>query len=413
MTGIIFAVVVLVVFGSLLAMAEASMTRMTLQRARVLAAEGRRNASLLERIQSEPPRYLNSVYLAVMLAQNGSAVLVAVFADRTFSDLGITIASVVFTLLYFILVEAMSKTFAVLHSDRVALALSPVVASLSRILSIPSRVLIGLANILLPGKGLREGPFISAEDIRQMAEAGQESGSIESEEKELIYSVLELGDVTARDVMVPRPDMAIVNAGDPLDAAVDVMVRTGHLRIPIYEREPDNVVGIVYVKDVLRRIRDAETSRTTLKDVARPPYFVPETVPISDLLRNMQKQRVQMAIVTDEHGDIAGLLTLEDIVEEIVGDITDEDGEEEGLVTEIGPHRWRVRGMTRIREFNELVGADLPEDEEWTTVAGLVTTALAKIPEPADSVTADGFRFRVELMSGRRIDTVLVERVSG
>jgi putative hemolysin len=198
-----------------------------------------------------------------------------------------------------------------------------------------------------------------------------------------------------------------------LRTVVDVMVRTGHLRIPIYDGEPDNIVGIVYVKDVLRAMRADGGAEPTLEAVSRPSYFVPETVPIDDLLRNMQRERVQMAVVTDEHGDVAGLLTLEDIVEEIVGDITDEDGIEERLLIELGPNRWRVRGLTRVREFNELIEAELPEDEEWTTIAGLVSTTLAKIPEPGDTVTADGFTFRVETMSGRRIDTVLVERTGG
>ena len=408
LTLLLAAVAALVVVGSLLAMAEASMTRLSHTRSRALVQEGRRNATLLERIEADPPRYLNSVYLSVMFAQNGSAVLVAVLADRTFSNLGITFASLGFTLVYFVLVEAMSKTFGVLHSDRVALALSPLVLVLSRIFTIPVRLLIGLANVLLPGKGLKQGPFVSAEDIRQMAQAGQEAGSIESGEKELIYSVLELGETMARDVMVPRPDTAVVEAGGPLEAAIDVMVRTGHSRLPVYESDPDNIVGIVYVKDLIRALAGPAEARPALKVVARPPFFVPETIRIFDVLREMQLKHVQMAIVTDEHGDVAGLLTLEDIVEEIVGDITDEDDIEERPVVAVGPRRWRVLAKTRIREFNELVGADLEEDADWQTVGGLVSTALAKVPEPGDEVTVGGFTFRIEQVSGRRIGGVLV-----
>ncbi|HEX6208429.1 MAG TPA: CNNM domain-containing protein, partial [Actinomycetota bacterium] len=206
----IVAVVLLVLFGSVLAMAEASISRMSRVRAIALEDEGRRNASRLVMIETDPPRYLNAIYLWVMLAQNGSAILVAIIADRLYGSLGITLLSVAFTLVYFIIVEAMSKTFGILHSDRVALALAPVVMGLSTVLAWPTRGLIGIANILLPGKGLRAGPFVSEEEIRAMAEAGSEEGAIEEEEKELIHSIFEFGDTIVREVMVPRPDMVTI-----------------------------------------------------------------------------------------------------------------------------------------------------------------------------------------------------------
>jgi CBS domain containing-hemolysin-like protein len=201
---------VFVVLGSLLALAESSLTRMTRVRAMSLQEDGHRNASILVRLETDPPRYLNSVYLAVMLVQNGSAILVAFLAERTFGSFGIGIASLVFTLLYFVVVEAMSKTFGVLHSDRVALAVSPLVFFLGRVLAAPTRLLIGIANVLLPGKGLRQGPFVSENEIRSMAEVGSEEGSIEEEEKELIHSIFEFGDTIAREVMVPRPDVVAI-----------------------------------------------------------------------------------------------------------------------------------------------------------------------------------------------------------
>ncbi|MEX2102261.1 MAG: DUF21 domain-containing protein, partial [Actinomycetota bacterium] len=187
-------VVALIVFGTVLALAESSLTRMTRVRALALVEEGRRNAPILERIESDPPRYLNSIYLTVMLVQNGSAILVAILAEDSFGGLGVTILSLLFTLLYFVIVEAMSKTYGVLHSDRVALALAPIVWFLGRVLALPTRALIGMANVLLPGRGLKQGPFVSEEEIRSMAEVGSEEGSIEEGEKELIHSIFEFGD---------------------------------------------------------------------------------------------------------------------------------------------------------------------------------------------------------------------------
>src|SRR3990172_10688974 len=209
-------VAILVVLGSVLAVAEASLTRMSRVRAMALVEEKRRNAVKLERIEADPPRYLNAIYLTVMLCQNGSAILVAIIAERTYGGLGITLVSVAFTLLYFVLVEAMSKTFGVLHSDRAALAVAPLVWFLGRALAAPTRFLIGIANVLLPGRGLKQGPFVSEAELRSMAEVGHEEGSIEREEKELIHSIFEFGDTIVREVMVPRPDVQAIESDKTL-----------------------------------------------------------------------------------------------------------------------------------------------------------------------------------------------------
>jgi len=405
---LIGAVGFLVIVGSLLAMAEASMTRMSRVRAMALREEGRRNAVLLERIQEEPPRYLNSVYLSVMFAQNGSAVLVGILADRALGNLGVTLISVGFTLVYFVIVEAMSKTYGVLHSDRVALALAPLVVLLARIFALPVRVLIGLSNVLIPGKGLKTGPFVSEEEIRQMAEVGHESGAIEEEEKELIHSIFEFGDTTVRNILTPRPDMIVVEVNYTLQAAMDLVMKHGFSRIPVYENDPDNIAGVLYAKDLFKALRTGQN--LTLREVMREAYFVPETMRVPDLLREMQKRRVHMAIVVDEYGDVAGLVTLEDVLEEIVGEITDEYDVEESRILPVGNNVWRVQAKMPIWEFNELIGANLREDEEWQTIGGLVASALAKVPEDGDEVNYQGFTFRVERTQRRRIETVIVRR---
>ena len=229
----------LVVLGSLLALAESSLTRMSRVKALALEDEGRRNAALLVRLETDPPRYLNSVYLAVMIVQNGSAILVAILAESEFGSLGVTIASLVFTLLYFVFVEAMSKTFGVLHSDRVALALAPLVYFLGRLLAWPTRALIGLANVLLPGKGIKAGPFVSEEEIRSMAQVGSEEGSIDEGEKELIHSIFEFGDTIVREVMVPRPDIIAIEDDKALRDVQALVLTHGTSRIPVYDADED------------------------------------------------------------------------------------------------------------------------------------------------------------------------------
>jgi CBS domain containing-hemolysin-like protein len=228
----------------------------------------------------------------------------------------------------------------------------------------------------------------------------------------MIHSIFELGDTFVREVMVPRPDMVVVETNYTLQAAAELAMKHGFSRIPVYEGEPDNVIGVLYTKDLFRPLRGKEDERVhSLKDIVRPAYFVPETMKVSELMREMQKRHVHMAIVADEYGDVAGLVTLEDVLEEIVGEITDEYDIEESKIQSVGSNAWRVLAKTPIWEFNEHVKADLPESEETQTIGGFVATALGKIPEPGDEVRNGHFVFRVERVNQRRIGTVLVWRI--
>ena len=411
MTWLWVAVVALVVLGSLLALSEASLTRITRVRALALREDGRRNADLLVQIQEDPPRYLNSVYLSVMFAQNGSAILVAILAERLFegSGVGVTIMSVAFTLLYFVVVEAMSKTFAVLHSDRVALALAPLAWFLGRLLAHPTRLLIGIANVLLPGKGMREGPFVSEGDIRSMAEVGSEEGSIDEGEKQLIHSIFEFGDTIVREVMVPRPDIIAIEHDRKLRDVQALVLEHGISRIPVFREDMDDVVGIVFAKDVLKALHQ-EMHDMPLADVVRDARFVPESKRVAELLREMQKEKFHLALVTDEHGSVSGLVSLEDLLEELVGDISDEYDKEEPELVPLGDGVFRVSGKASIDDVNEVLAVELP-DEEWDTVGGLVLDLFGRIPKGGEQVEFQGLGFRAEEVIGRRVATVVISRL--
>ena len=398
----------LVVLGSILAIAEASLTRMTRVRALALVEEGRRNAAVLERIESDPPRFLNAIYLTVMLCQNGSAIIVAIIAERTYGGVGITIVSVVFTLLYFVLVEAMSKTFGVLHSDRAALSVAPLVWALGRILALPTAALIGLANWLLPGKGLKQGPFVSEADLRSMAEVGHEEGSIEAGEKELIHSIFEFGDTIVREVMVPRPDVTAIEGDKTLRDVQALVLQHGYSRIPVFNDDLDEIVGIVYAKDVLKALHQGKHDMP-LSDIVRKAHFVPESKKVADLLREMQQEKFHIALVTDEYGSVVGLVTLEDLLEELVGEIADEYDTEEPEVEVVSEDVFRVDGKLAIDELNEILDAELP-DEEWDTIGGLVLGLLGEIPDEGQDVTFQNLRFTAERVNGRRISKVLITR---
>jgi len=401
-------VVLLVAFGSVLAIAEASLTRMTRVRALSLVEQKRRNAVLLERIEADPPRYLNAVYLTVMFVQNGSAILVAFLAERAFGSAWVGLASFVFTLMYCVIVEAMSKTYAVLHSDGAALAVAPLVWVLGRVLAVPTRWLIGLANVLLPGKGLKQGPWVSEAELRAMAEAGTEEGTIEEEEKDLIHSIFEFGDTVVREVMVPRPDIVAIEADKKLRDVQALVLQYGYSRIPVFEEDLDEVIGLVFAKDVLKALHQGKQDMS-LRDIVREAHFVPESKKAADLLREMQKEKFHIALVTDEYGSVVGLVTLEDLLEELVGEITDEYDREEPEVAEVGPGVYRVDGKVGIDEVNELLDVELP-DEEWDTVGGLMMGLLGEIPREGTEVPFQNLTFKAERVNGRRIAKILITR---
>jgi len=408
MTWLGLAVAALVLLGTTLALAEASFTRVSRVRAISLHKDGRPNGALLERIASDLPRYLNAVYLAVMLAQNGSAILVAILAEAYFGALGITLVSVAFTLGYFVVVEAMGKTFAVLHSDRVALLLAPVVWLLATALALPTRALIGLANVLLPGKGLQQGPFVTRQEIRTMAEVGHEAGEIDESEKEMIHSVFHFRTSVAHQVMVPRPDVVGIDVSSSLAEVHDAFVRHGFSRLPVYRGDLDDTVGIVHAKDLLTVEREAR-AESRLADILRPVRFVPESKRSVELLKEMREQQFHMVLVVDEFGSVAGLVTLEDLLEELVGEIADEHDVDEQEFVALGDGRYRVDAAMAIADLSELLGTELPR-ERWNTVGGLMFGLLGAIPSAGESVVFSGFRFTAERVMGRRIVSVLIAR---
>jgi CBS domain containing-hemolysin-like protein len=321
--------------------------------------------------------------------------------------------------LIFVLAEAAPKTYAIQHADRVALKVAPFVSWLIRVPGLQGLifVLVKIANWVTPGKGLPRGPFVSEQEIRTMAEVAAEEETIEEEEKEMIHSIFEFGDTVVREVMVPRPDMAGVEVTEELPDVLTLMLEHGFSRMPVWEEDnPNNVLGLVYAKDVMRKLhgrkpRNGKTApaRARLKDLLRKATFVPESKKVAELLREMQASKTHMSMVVDEYGDIAGLVTMEDLLEEIVGEIADEYDREEPQVVPIDDHTLRVSGRLQIDELSELLDVELPNNE-WDTVGGLLAGLLGKLPAKGDEVEFEGLSFLAERVQGRRIDKVLITR---
>ena len=399
----------LIVLAGLLAAAETAISRMSRIRAFHLQDEGRRGGRALVRIAENPAQYLNVVLLLVLLVQLGGTTLAAVVAIRHLHQIGEWVATGAMTLLLFVFAEVTPKTFAVQHTDRVAIRLAPVIVAITLGVGPFARLLIGLANVVLPGKGLPQGPFVTEQEIRAMAEVASEEEVIEEGEKELIHSIFEFGDTLVREVMVPRPDLVAAPMNSSMRQVLDLVLRHGFSRIPVYRNTLDDIEGVVYAKDLLRHLH-AGKENVSLDTIMREPFFVPETKKIDDLLREMQLRRVHIALVTDEYGSVAGLVTIEDLLEELVGEIADEYDREEPQIEPVDDNTYRVNGRLSIDELNELLDAKLPHDE-WDTVAGLMYGLLGAVPTQGETVTYDNISFMAEKVQGRRIAKVLVRRL--
>jgi len=349
----------------------------------------------------------------ITILQTAQAFLTTILADRLFGAIGVVIGFALNVVVFFVLAEALPKTWAVLHSERAALVTArPTLALVSfPPLRLVSNAFIGLANVLLPGKGLKQGPFVSERELLGIVEAAAEDEVIEHEERELIESIIEFGDTVAREIMVPRPDMVTLSTDDTVTEALDTAIEHGFSRFPVVGEKVDQVLGIAYTKDLMRVEREGKGSQSVAA-VVRPAVFVPETKPVARLMREMQAGKFHMAILVDEYGGIAGLVTLEDCIEELVGDIVDEYDVEDTEVERLADGELRVDGGLAIDELNELLDVDLP-DSDWDTVGGFVLSSLGHVPREGESVEYRGHRFTAERMEGHRIARVRVSPVPG
>ena len=404
-------IALLILAVAILGAAEVSITRTNRVRAHRYAEEKRRGASSLVKITNNPASYLNVVLLLVLLSTIGGTTIATSLAVRAFEGAGELVATVVMTLLLFVFAEVTPKTFAIQQTDRVALFLAPFIVAIGRLFGPLAKTLVRVANVIMPGRGLPEGPFITEHELRALAEVASDEDQIEEEEKELIHSIFEFGDTIVREVMVPRPDVVALEADKLLRDVQELVLEHGFSRIPVFTDDLDDVLGIVYAKDVLKALHQGKPE-TPLRDIVRDAHFVPESKKVADLLREMQHEKFHIAMVTDEYGSVSGLVTLEDLLEELVGEITDEYDTEEPELEEVGEGVYRVDGKMGIDEVNEMLDVELP-DEEWDTVGGLMLGLMGSIPDEGEQVAFQDLTFTAERVNGRRIIKILITRQPG
>ncbi|HET9691694.1 MAG TPA: hemolysin family protein [Acidimicrobiales bacterium] len=408
--GLLVVVVGLIVVTGVLAASETAITRTSRVRAISLEEEQRRGAKTLVAIAEHTDRVLPVVLFALEVCTLVAATLVGVVASHVFGSLGVVVATVFEIVVIFVVAELAPKTWAVQHTDRAALLLAPVVSLLYAFppLRWVTRGLIGVSNRLLPGKGVPQGPYVSEELLRAMADTAADEAVIERAERTLIHSIIDFGDTVVRDVMVPRPDMVVVESTGRITDVVDIAITVGYSRIPVTGQNIDDVVGIVFVKDLMRATREGQ-GEVAVTEIMREAQFVPESKRVAELLPEMQASNQHMAIAIDEFGGTAGLVTLEDLIEELVGEIHDEYDTEETDSETLDDGTVVVNARMPIDEVNELLPDDdeLPEGD-WDTVGGLIYSQLGHVPTEGEEVTYQGHRLVAEEVSGRRIGKVRI-----
>jgi CBS domain containing-hemolysin-like protein len=405
--------VVLVVLAGLITMAEAAMSSFSRARAEELVEEGRPGATRLQHLISDRARYLNTALFLRVTTEIGAVVLVTTLYLDTLEPTWLAVLASVGTMavISYVVIGVGSRTLGRQRSDTVALIAAGPVTLATRILGPLSSLLILIGNALTPGRGFRQGPFSSEAELRELVDMAEASMLIEADERQMIHSVFELGDTYTREVMVPRPDMIFIERDKTLRQCLSLALRSGFSRIPVIGADIDDVVGIAYLKDVVRRVYDNRAAETIerVDAVMRTPIFVPDSKPVDDLLREMQAQRTHVAIVIDEYGGTAGLVTIEDVLEEIVGEIDDEYDRQQQAIEHLPDGSVRVSSRMNIEELGELFGVEL-SDSDVDSVGGLLAKRLGRVPIPGAQTEVEGLQITAESTAGRRnrVGTVLV-----
>ena len=419
MTGLtpLFGLIALIALGGLFAAIDAAVSAVSIARVEELVRDERPGAARLARILLERPRYINLVVLLRIACEvSATVMLVAYIYDDLGLTWGLVAAAGIMTVINFVVMGVGPRTLGRQNAYSIALVCALPLQFISLLLTPISRLLILLGNALTPGRGFRNGPFASEIELREVVDLAQQRGVVADDERRMIQSVFELGDTPAREVMVPRTEMVWIESGKTAGQATSLAVRSGHSRIPVIGENVDDIVGVVYLKDLVRRTYYSNNAGRDTKviEVMRPAVFIPDSKPLDDLLREMQRDRIHMALLVDEYGATAGLVTIEDVLEEIVGEIADEyDTDEVAPVEDLGDNTFRVSARLPIEDVGELYDIEFDEDLEVDTVGGLLALELGRVPLPGAEVVSNGLRLRAEGgpdHRGRmRVGTVLVQ----
>ena len=416
--GLLLSASLLVLLAGIFSAAEAALAGFSRARAEELLAEGRSGARRLVQLLDDPARFLNTALLLRLLCEIAAIVLVALWVHDGFDgDFWPAYLTAVGAMLVvsFVVIGVAPRTLGRQHDVRVALATAGPLTVVTTVLGPIPRLLILVGNAITPGKGFSEGPFSTETELRELVDLAEASAVIESGERRMIHSVFELGDTIAREVMVPRTDVVYIERHKNLRQTMSLFLRSGYSRVPVIGENLDDIVGMAYLKDIVRRDFEAPDVEFTQRvdEVMRPVHYVPDSKPVDALLTELQARRQHIAVVVDEYGGTAGLVTIEDVLEEIVGEITDEYDEEQVEVEHLDDGSIRVSSRYPVDDLDEVVGVDV-QDDDVDSVGGLMAKHLGKVPIPGSVVECHGLRLEAERAVGRRnkVETVLISVIA-
>jgi putative hemolysin len=402
---------VLLGFSSLYSMGETAFMALSRARARQLSERGGASAKLIEDMVAEPNRVLGTVLVGNNLANIAASAIATALFIGAFGPSAVTVATLVMTVVILLVSEITPKTYAAHNPDVVALRLVRFLNASARLFTPVVRALtaVGVGVIRAAGGKVEGGKFVTEDEIRTLVDVGEEQGLLEAEEREMIQGIFELGDTVVREVMVPRIDIDAVEDDATLEDAWRLVIHSGHSRVPVYHDTIDDIVGVIYARDILAFIKE-RPPETRVAELMRPAYYVPETKKVDELLADFRRVRTHMAVVLDEYGGTAGLVTIEDLLEEIVGEIQDEYDREDAPVRQLGPDWLEADGRVTVDELREHWDIPLP-DEDVDTLGGLILHLLGRAPVQGEKLRYDGLEITVTTVVGRRVKRLQIRRV--
>jgi len=410
-------IAVCIIFIALLSSSEVAFISLNRIKLRYLVEKGNKKAAIAQKIRDEHDRLFSAVILSgnlftVLATSVGTAVSISLLGD----DIGIIVATIVMTILTVIFGELAPKTFAVTHSEGISLAMARPIELYIKAISPLVWIFNKLSNalIMLLGGEIKPAPhLLTEEEMKSMIKLGEEEGAIEKEEKEMLHNIFAFGDKRVTEAMVPRTEIVAVDEEAVIKDVLNLVSEKGYSRYPVIRETVDNITGVLYVKDILRKMAVENISpETVIKDFVRDAYYIPESKMVTALLDDMQKNKFQIAVVVDEHGGTAGLITLEDIMEEIVGGLQDEFEaiEAEKEVEVLDERTFVVSGTTGMDEINELVGTEL-ESEEFHTIGGFLFGLFGHLPKTGEQMRYHGLRFLILEMDGKKIEKIKITKI--
>lgn len=404
----VFALFILLSLSAFFSSSETALMSLSKIRLRHMVEEKIKGADIISKLLDDPSKLLGSILVGNNIVNIGASALATSLAINIWGNAGVGIATGIMTILVLIFGEITPKSLAVQNTEKTALKVARLIYFITVVLSPIVAILMSITNLIIKlfgGNTEKKNTFITEEELKTMVDVSHEEGVLEGEEKKMIYNVFEFGDSQAKDVMTPRTDMAAIEIHSTYDEIIALFKQEQFSRMPVYEDNTDNIVGILYIKDLI--FFEGNKDKFNLEQLIRPPYFTYEFKGTSELFSEMRAKRTPMAIVLDEYGGTAGIVTMEDLVEEIVGDIEDEYDERDEEIQVIKEDEYVVDGSTRIDFLNEMIGTDI-ESEDFDSIGGFVIGILGRLPEQGENVEYTHIKFIVESIDKNRIEKLRV-----